>query len=56
MLNHRSIKCDSAYDGYQAIEMIIKKAAKHCKYYKIIFMDIEMPGLNGFETSKTVWI
>ncbi|CAD8122139.1 unnamed protein product [Paramecium sonneborni] len=54
MLNHFKIKAESAFDGYQAIEMVKQKLIKHCKFYRLIFMDIEMPGQNGFQTSKII--
>ncbi|CAD8085031.1 unnamed protein product [Paramecium sonneborni] len=54
LLNHHKIQCDSAYDGIQAIQKVKEKMNTMCQYYDIIFMDIEMPGMNGFETSKEI--
>src|SRR5687768_18612625 len=44
------IGCDLeiACNGYQALEMIIKEK------FDLIFMDINMPGLNGFETTSII--
>ncbi|CAD8210218.1 unnamed protein product [Paramecium octaurelia] len=54
MLNHFKIKAESAFDGYQAVEMVKQKLISHCKFFRLIFMDIEMPGLNGFKTSQII--
>lgn len=49
----------SANDGEDAINMvkefhISQKVVKCCKNFKIIFMDIEMPGINGYEASLAI--
>ncbi|CAD8210877.1 unnamed protein product [Paramecium pentaurelia] len=54
MLNHFKIKAESAFDGYQAVEMVKQKLISHCKFFRLIFMDIEMPGLNGFKTTQII--
>ncbi|CAD8210873.1 unnamed protein product [Paramecium pentaurelia] len=54
ILSHFAIQCDQAYDGYQAIQKVKEKFQTNCQFYDIIFMDIELPGLNGFETSKEI--
>ncbi|CAD8122140.1 unnamed protein product [Paramecium sonneborni] len=54
MLKHYQIEADQAFDGFQAIDKVKAKLEKHCFTYKLIFMDIEMPGINGFQTSKQI--
>ncbi|CAK81100.1 unnamed protein product (macronuclear) [Paramecium tetraurelia] len=54
LLNHYQIQCDSAYDGNQAVQRVKEKMNTQCQFYEVIFMDIEMPGMNGFETSKEI--
>ncbi|CAD8204341.1 unnamed protein product [Paramecium octaurelia] len=54
LLLHYKIQADQAYDGYQAIEMVKKQTLKHCQYYALIFMDIEMPGINGFQATREI--
>ena len=52
-----SFRIDSANDGDEAVKKIeenYKKNEKCCKNYQIIFMDIEMPGKNGYETSSEI--
>lgn len=44
ILKKLNIICDTAVDGYDAIEKAKQEA------YDLIFMDIEMPGLDGIET------
>ncbi|CAD8152340.1 unnamed protein product [Paramecium octaurelia] len=46
---------DSALSGLECIEKIKnKKCSNSCQGYKIVFMDIEMPFLNGQETTKRI--
>ncbi|CAD8085029.1 unnamed protein product [Paramecium sonneborni] len=54
MLQNYQIDSDQAFDGFQAIEKVKSKMVEHCSAYKLIFMDIEMPGINGFQTSKKI--
>ena len=52
-----SFNLESAMDGDEAIQMVstYKERNKNCcKNYNIIFMDIEMPGKNGYETSVII--
>ena len=54
VLEKLDLACDSAYEGFQAIELVKKFANNHCKSYRLILMDIEMPNMSGFETSSRV--
>ncbi|CAD8183589.1 unnamed protein product [Paramecium pentaurelia] len=54
ILNNHQIEADQAFDGFQAIEKVKQKMLQHCSTYKLIFMDIEMPGIDGFQTSKQI--
>ncbi|CAD8132503.1 unnamed protein product [Paramecium octaurelia] len=54
MLKHYNIQADSVFDGFQAIEKVKLKMQQHCQIYKLILMDIEMPGMDGFQTSKQI--
>ncbi|CAD8111569.1 unnamed protein product [Paramecium sonneborni] len=56
ILNNFGIQAESAYDGIQAIEKVNEriKNPQCCLSYRIIFMDLEMPGKNGFQTSTEI--
>lgn len=49
-------QCDSAYNGQQALEKVgkrqVQKCGENCIQYKIIFMDCNMPILDGYEATK----
>ena len=44
------IDCDEAADGAQALEKV--KACGEDNPYILVFMDLNMPVMNGFESSK----
>ncbi|CAD8198037.1 unnamed protein product [Paramecium pentaurelia] len=50
-------KCDSAYNGKEALQIVNHKKNHPCKkcgnqYYSLIFLDINMPILDGYKTVK----
>ncbi|CAK68376.1 unnamed protein product (macronuclear) [Paramecium tetraurelia] len=50
-------KCDSAYNGKEALQLVYQKKQHPCKkcgnqYYSLIFLDINMPILDGYKTVK----
>lgn len=51
LLEQKEIKVDQASSGKQAIFMI-----KSCSlgYYKVVLMDVQMPNMNGFETTQAI--
>jgi len=51
MRQNYAIRCDEASNGEIAINMI-READKNGAPYKIIFLDCNMPVLDGFETTK----
>ena len=51
MMNIIGQKCDTANNGKEAIEKI-QKGCEFCEGFRLVFMDINMPELDGFETTK----
>ncbi|CAK87435.1 unnamed protein product (macronuclear) [Paramecium tetraurelia] len=46
---------DKAFNGTDALDQVMsKKCCESCKGYIAIFMDMEMPGLNGIQTSVQI--
>ena len=49
-----SLNSDYEYSGLEAIKRIQSKALQNEQQYKLIFMDLNMPGLNGQETTRII--
>lgn len=55
ILRRFGVQCDKAFNGSEAIRMVIAaNECVNCRGYDIIFMDCNMPIMNGFEASKTL--
>jgi two-component system sensor histidine kinase/response regulator len=53
MLTNMSLVADEAASGAEAIEMI-RQAAEAGSRYEIVFIDWQMPGMNGIETGRHI--
>jgi len=53
MLTSMTFEADEAPSGLEGIEMV-RRAAEASKPYEIVFVDWQMPGLDGFETGKRI--
>ena len=58
MIKNIGYQTDAAYDGEECINLIKEKQNLNCKcnrnHYKLIFLDIVMPVLDGISTAKKV--
>ena len=58
VLGALNFKCDSVFNGQSAIEKVLERqttvCGSNCNPYHIIFMDQEMPGMNGSETVEEI--
>ena len=50
------VKIEKAFNGIEAVEKVktLYKTCTCCKLYEFIFLDIEMPEKNGFETCQDI--
>jgi len=53
MLTNMTFKTDEAPSGKEGIEMV-RQAAERSDPYEIVFIDWQMPGLDGIETGKCI--
>lgn len=56
LLAKYKIQADIANSGDRGISLVEKRIKSNfcCPKYKVIFMDIDMPGKNGYETSLII--
>ena len=58
MLKKFNVNCDLSSNGQECIDSILKKKKLNCncdkKNYKLILLDMMMPIMNGFDTSKKI--
>jgi two-component system, sensor histidine kinase and response regulator len=53
MLTSMTFEADEAPSGLEGVEMV-RAAAASSKPYEIVFVDWQMPGMDGFETGKQI--
>jgi CheY-like chemotaxis protein len=57
LLKKLNVECDVCSNGKECINLILEKKNKSCcnkKYYKLIFLDLMMPVMDGIETAKNI--
>jgi CheY-like chemotaxis protein len=45
------LKVDIAYNGKEAVELVLQKPDD---YYQLIFMDVQMPVMNGYDAARAI--
>lgn len=57
LATENALTCDLAYNGREALEKVEQKFSSQngeFNYYKLIFMDIQMPIMDGLQCTKQV--
>lgn len=54
ILQDAGITVDTAEDGKSAVEMVRKMYEENAKRYDCILMDIQMPGMNGYDAARAI--
>eukprot|EP00340_Litonotus_pictus_P012680 CAMPEP_0170537868 /NCGR_PEP_ID=MMETSP0209-20121228/102974_1 /TAXON_ID=665100 ORGANISM="Litonotus pictus, Strain P1" /NCGR_SAMPLE_ID=MMETSP0209 /ASSEMBLY_ACC=CAM_ASM_000301 /LENGTH=1280 /DNA_ID=CAMNT_0010839455 /DNA_START=964 /DNA_END=4806 /DNA_ORIENTATION=- len=53
LLSKQNIKADEAVNGIESVQMVLdKEICENCSPYKLIFMDIMMPEMDGITASR----
>ena len=47
-------RIDGVVSGKEALELVKKMWLEHRRFYRIIFMDCNMPEMDGYETTKKI--
>ncbi|CAD8174577.1 unnamed protein product [Paramecium pentaurelia] len=50
----QSLKLEYSLDGHTAIQMVKSNRCNKCNGYKLIFMDIDMPTMNGIQATSII--
>ena len=54
LLEQFGLEVDLCYNGFEAVRVIEDKVQKHQECHSLIFMDYNMPRLNGVEATKRI--
>ncbi|EAR88385.2 ATPase, histidine kinase-, DNA gyrase B (macronuclear) [Tetrahymena thermophila SB210] len=55
LLQSYSIIADQAFDGQKALDLVIQKSKNACcSHYRLILMDIDMPIMNGYQSTQAI--
>ena len=52
--NLEESRIDGAISGIDALEMVKQLWDKHRRFYRIIFMDCNMPQMDGYQTTQKI--
>lgn len=54
IIDNSNQRIDGVVSGKEAVELTEKLWVEHRRFYRIIFMDCNMPEMDGYETTRTI--